>query len=123
MKMNKRSNGFTLVEATLALTLVTVAMLSLAALFSQVVKANSVTAKKQTACLLAVAKLAQWRTNGLTNVPTVDGDFEPPFDDYTYHAIVEYRADDGLADVTLEVKHKSQTAIELWTRMRISNAP
>jgi prepilin-type N-terminal cleavage/methylation domain-containing protein len=122
--MSRNPKGFTLTEVILALALVSAGMLGLAGALSQIIRANAVTRQRQTACFLAAAKLAQWRSTGLTDTGPLNAAFEPPFADFSHNARINYRSAEGrLADVTLEVRHKSQTVVRLWTQIRIANAP
>jgi len=121
--MNKKFTGFTLMEATLALTLLTVGMLGLAGAFSQIVTSNTVIKQKQIAALLATTKLNQLRTLPLAEISELKGTFDEPFQHYSWQARFNYQLDnDKVADVWLEVKHNSGTAVKLWTRIMIENA-
>ena len=121
--MNKRFSGFTLMEATLGLTLLTVGMLGLAGAFSQIVTSNTVIKQKQIAALLATTKLNELRTTALTDINELKGTFDEPFQNYSWQARFNYQLDnDRVADVWLEIKHKSETAVKLWTRIMIENA-
>jgi Tfp pilus assembly protein PilV len=121
--MNKKFTGFTLMETTLALTLLTVGMLGLAGAFSQIVTSNTVIKQKQIAALLATTKLNQLRTTALTEISELKGTFDEPFQNYSWQAVFNYKLDnDKVADVWLEIKHKSGTAIKVWTRIMIENA-
>jgi Tfp pilus assembly protein PilV len=121
--MNKNCDGFTLMEATLALTLVTVGMLTLAGVFSQIIKSNTVIKQKQIAALLATTKLTQLRTSSLTGIDELKGTFKEPFQNYSWQAQFSYQPDnDKVADIWLEVRHKSGTGLKLWTQMMVKNA-
>lgn len=121
--MNRKFAGFTLMEATLALTLVTVGMLTLAGVFSQIIKSNTVIKQKQIAALLATTKLTQLRTSSLTGIDELKGIFDGPFQNYSWKAQFGYRPDNHkVADLWLEVKHKSGTGVKLWTQMMVKNA-
>ncbi len=121
--MNKKFTGFTLMETTLALTLLTVGMLGLAGVFSQIVKSNTVIKQKQIAALLATTKLNQLRTLSLAEISELKESFDEPFQHYSWQARFNYQLDnDKVVDVWLEVKHKSGTAVKLWTRIKIKNA-
>ncbi len=121
--MNKKFTGFTLMEATLALTLLTVGMLGLAGAFSQIVTSNTVIKQKQIAALLATTKLNQLRTLPLAEISELKETFDEPFQHYSWQARFNYQLDnDKVVDVWLEVKHKSGTAVKLWTRIKIENA-
>lgn len=121
--MNKKSAGFTLMETTLALTLLTVGMLGLTRVFSQIVKSNTAVKQKQIAALLATTKLTQLRTLPFAEIRELKGTFDEPFQHYSWQAKFNYRPDnDKVADVWLEVKHKSNTAVKLWTQIVIKNA-
>ncbi len=119
--MSKR--GFTLMEATLALTLLVVGMLSLAGGFSQIVKAQAAVKQKLTAIFLAATKLTELRSLNLSETEQLNGAFDEPFGTYSWQAQFGYGTDnDRIADVWLEVKHKSETKVKLWTQMVIENA-
>ena len=121
--MNRKFAGFTLMEATLALTLLTVGMLTLAGVFSQIIKSNTVIKHKQIAALLATTKLAQLRTSSLTGIDELKGTFDEPFQNYSWQAQFGYRPDnDKVADIWLEVRFKSGTSVKLWTQMMVKNA-
>lgn len=121
--MNRRFDGFTLMEATLALTLLTVGMLTLAGVFSQIINSNTVIKQKQIAALLATTKLTHLRTSSLTGIDELKGTFDEPFQNYSWQAQFGYRSDnDKVADIWLEVKHKSGTGVKLWTQMMVKNA-
>lgn len=121
--MNKKRMGFTLMEVTLALTLLTVGMLGLAGVFSQVIKSNTVIKQNQTAAFLATNKLDQLRTLPLTEIGELKGAFDKPFQHYSWQAQFDYGSDnDKLTDVWLEVKHKSGTGVKLWTQIAFNNA-
>lgn len=121
--MNRKFAGFTLMEATLALTLLTVGMLTLAGVFSQIIKSNTVIKQKQIAALLATTKLTQLRTSSLTGIEELKGTFDEPFQNYSWQARFGYRPDnDKVADIWLEVTYKSGTAVKLWTQMVVKNA-
>jgi len=121
--MNRRAAGFTLMETTLALTLLTVGMLTLAGVFSQIIKSNIVVKRKQIAALLATTKLTQLRTTSLTGIDEIKGIFDEPFQNYSWQAQFGYRPDnDKVADIWLEVRHKSGTGLKLWTQMMVKNA-
>jgi len=110
-------------ETTLALTLLTVGMLTLAGVFSQIVKSNTVVKRKQIAALLATTKLTQLRTTSLTGIDELEGIFDEPFQNYSWQAQFGYRPDnDKVADIWLEVRHKSGTGLKLWTQMMVKNA-
>ena len=121
--MNRKAAGFTLMETTLALTLLTVGMLTLAGVFSQIIKSNTVVKRKQLAALLATSKLTQLRTSSMTGIDEVKGTFDEPFQNYSWQAQFGYRPDnDKVADIWLEVRHKSGTGLKLWTQMMVKNA-
>jgi Tfp pilus assembly protein PilV len=121
--MNKNFAGFTIMEVTLALTLLTVGMLGLAGVFSQIVTSNTVIKQKQIAALLATTKLNQLRTMALAEISELKGTFDEPFQHYSWQAGFNYQLDnDRVADVWLEIKHKSGTAVKLWTRILFTNA-
>lgn len=121
--MNRKFAGFTLMEATLALTLFTVGMLTLAGVFSQIIKSNTVIKQKQIAALLAATKLTQLRTSSLTGIDELKGTFDEPFQNYSWQAQFGYRPDnDKVADIWLEVRCKSGTGVKLWTQMMVKNA-
>jgi len=121
--MNKKTAGFTLMETALALTLLTVGMLGLAGVFSQIVKSNSAVMQRQTAAFLAATKLAQLCSLPLTEIDELKGSFDEPFQHYTWQARFDYHPEnDKLSDVQLDVKHKSGATVTLWTRIAISDA-
>lgn len=121
--MNKRTTGFTLMETTLALTLLTVGMLSLAGVFSQTVKSNTTVRRKQTAVLLATAKLTELCSLPLSEINQLKGTFDKPFNDYAWQAKLGHLSDNKqITDVWLQVRHKSDTGIKLWTQMAGGNA-
>ncbi|NIP22588.1 MAG: hypothetical protein GWN76_10420 [candidate division Zixibacteria bacterium] len=121
--MSRKSTGFTLMETTLALTLLTVGMLTLAGVFSQIVKSNTVIKRKQIAALLVTTKLTQLRTSSLTGIDELEGTFDEPFQNYSWQVQFGYRPDnDKVADIWLEVRHKSGTGVKLWTQMMVKNA-
>jgi Tfp pilus assembly protein PilV len=121
--MNKKFAGFTIMEATLALTLLTVGMLGLAGVFSQIVTSNTVIKQKQMAALLATTKLNELRTMALAEINELKGTFDEPFQNYSWQAEFYYQLDnDRIADVWLEIRHKSGTDVKLWTRILIINA-
>jgi Tfp pilus assembly protein PilV len=121
--MNKKPTGFTLMETALALTLLTVGMLGLAGVFSQIVKSNSAIKQKQTAAFLAITKLAQLRSLPLTDIGELKGSFDEPFQHYIWQAKFSYRPDNNkLSDVQLDVKHKSGISVTLWTQIVIGDA-
>ncbi len=121
--MKKKITGFTLMETTLALTLLTVGMLGLAGAFSQIVTSNTVIKQKQIAALLATTKLNQLRTMALSDISELKGTFDEPFQNYSWQAVFNYKlGNDRVADVWLEIKHKSGTAVKVWTRIMIENA-
>ena len=122
--MNKKSAGFTLMETSLALTLLTVGMLGLAGVFSQIVRSNAIVKQKQIAVLLAATKLTQLRTLPLAQIRELKGIFGEPFQHYSWQAEFSYQPDnDKVADLWLEVKHKSGTAVKLCTQMVVDDAP
>lgn len=121
--MNRKFTGFTLMETTLALTLLTVGMLTLTGVFSQIIKSNTVIKQKQIAALLATTKLTQLRTSFLTGIDELKGTFDEPFQNYSWQAQFGYRPDnDKVADIWLEVRYKSGTGVKLWTQMMVKNA-
>ena len=121
--MNRKFTGFTLMETTLALALLTVGMLGLAGVYSQIVRSSTVSKQKRIAALLGEAKLAQFRTLPLTGMAELKGAFGAPFQHYTWQAQFDYQSDDSkVADIWLEVKHKSNTSVKLWTRVAIKDA-
>jgi Tfp pilus assembly protein PilV len=112
--MNRYRPAFTILESALSLTVVTVGMLGLAGVFSQIVKCNAATRQKQTAALLADNKLAQLRLLSLSEIRELEGVFEKPFDDYSWQGQVLCRPDcDNIYLVTVEVKHRGGTAVKL----------
>jgi type II secretory pathway pseudopilin PulG len=121
--MNRKAAGFTLMETTLALTLLTVGMLTLAGVFSQIIKSNTVVRRKQIAALLATSKLTQLLTSSLTGIDELKGTFDEPFQNYSWQAQFGYRPDnDKVVDIWLEVRHKSGAGIRLWTQMMVKDA-
>jgi len=121
--MSKKFTGFTLMETTLALTLLTVGMLGLAGVFSQIVRSNTVIKQKRIAAFLATAKLAELRTLPLTELDQLKGEFDNAFHNYSWQARLEYRPDDDkIVDLWLETRHKSGTKVKLWTQITIENA-
>ena len=110
-------------ETTLALTLLTVGMLTLAGVFSQIVKSNTVIKRKQIAALLVTTKLTQLQTSSLTGIDELEGAFDEPFQNYSWQVQFGFRPDnDKVADIWLEVRHKSGTGVKLWTQMMVKNA-
>lgn len=120
--MMKKAAGFTLLEATLAITVLSVGMLGLTGAFSQIINSNVVSNHKQTAVFLATTKLAQLRSMPLTKVGELKGSFNEPFNDYTWQGQFAYRQDNNkVAGVWLEVRHKSGVGVKLWTQVLIDN--
>lgn len=120
--MNKKSAGFTLMETTLALTLLTVGMLSLAGVFSQIVRSNTTVKQKQTAAFLAASKLTELRSLPLSEIGQLKGTFDELFGAYSWQVQFSYRSDnEKIADIWLEVKHKSNSSVKLWTQMVIDD--
>lgn len=116
--MGRQRRGFTLMEAVVALAVFAVGMLGLAGAFSQIVRANATSRRKQTAVLLAERQLAQFRIVGAREVVQTSGAFQGPFDGYTWQAQFNSRADDaGIMSVWVEVRHRSGTGVRLWTQM------
>ncbi len=110
-------------ETALALTLLTVGMLTLAGVFSQIVRSNTVIKRKQIAALLVTTKLTQLQTSSLTGIDELEGTFDEPFQNYSWQVQFGYRPDnDKVADIWLEVRHKSGTGVNLWTQMMVKNA-
>jgi len=121
--MNRKFAAFTLMETTLALTLLTVGMVTLAGVFSQIIKSNTVVKQKQIAALLATTKLSQLRTLSPTGIDELKGTFDEPLQYYSWQAQFGYRSDnDKVADIWLEVQYKSVTVVRLWTQMMVKNA-
>lgn len=115
--------GFTLMETALALTLLTVGMLGLAGVFSQIVKSNTIVKQKQTATFLAAAKLTELCSTPLPEIHRSKGIFDEPFGAYSWQVWFGYPSDnENIADIWLDVKHKSGTCVKLWTQMDINNA-
>jgi type II secretion system protein I len=120
MKRENRRRGFTLMEATAALAVFAVGMLALGGEFSQIVHANAVSKQKQIAILLAEQKLAQFRMTDAAELAQTDGTFEAPFDDYTWRAQFRSQSQDpGIADVWIEVTHRSGAGAQLWSQMAV----
>ena len=120
--MNKKRTAFTLMETTLALTLLTIGMLGLAGVFSQIIKANASVMQKQTALFLADARLAQMCSSPLSKTARQKGTFNEPFALYSWQVQFRYDPDNKqIADVWLEVKHKSNNSVTLWTQMVIDD--
>ncbi len=114
--MNRKRSGFTILESALSLTVVTVGMLGLAGVFSQIVKCNAATKQKQTAALLADKKLSQLRLLSLAEIRELEGIFEKPFDDYSWQGRVICRINyDNVYLVTVQVKHRCGTTVKLVT--------
>ena len=121
--MNKKLAGFTLMETTLALTLLAVGMLGLAGVFSQIVESNKTIRQKQIAAFLAATKLTILCTSALTEIDELRGTFDEPFQDYSWQAQFSYPPDnDKVVDIWLGVTHKSNIAVKLWTKAEIKNA-
>lgn len=121
--MNKKFIGFTLMETTLALTLLAVGMLGLVGVFSQIVKSNSVVKQKQVAAFLATTKLAQLHALPLSEMDELKGAFDEPFQHYGWQAhFARALENDKVADVCLEIKYKSDTLVKLWTQIVIDDA-
>lgn len=110
-------------ETTLALALISAGMLSLAGAFSQIVKSNTAVNRKQMAVLLADSKLSEMCALPVSQVNQLKGAFDEPFGNYSWRAEFKYPPDnEGIADIWLEVKHKSNVGVRLWTQMAIDNA-
>jgi len=110
-------------EATLALTLLTVGMLCLTGAFSQILKSNATVRQKQIAAFLASSKLAELCSSPLSEISQIKGVFDEPFVLYSWQVRFEYRSDnEEIADVWLEVIHKSGTSVKFWTQMMVDNA-
>ena len=110
-------------ETTLALALISIGMLSLTGTFSQIVKSNTTVNRKQIAGFLAVSKLSEMRAMPVSKVSRLKGTFDKPFGDYSWQVEFGYQPDnEGIADIRLEVKHKSNIGVRLWTQMAIDNA-
>ncbi len=111
-------NGFTLMEATVALGVFTIGMLGLGGSFAQIVHANAVSRQKQIAVLLAQRQLAEFRMAQLGELVQTKGTFGPPFEDYTWEVQFGSQSQDlQMTNVWIEVKHRSQAGVRLWTQM------
>ena len=120
--MAREPSGFTLMEVVLSLALLTVGMLGLSGLFSQVVKADAVSRQKQVAVLLAETKVTQLQMAGLGEIAATRGTFDPPFDAYTWEVQFAYRSDDHkVADLLVEVSCGSAVNVRLWSQALIAD--
>ena len=117
-RANRQRRGFTLMEATVALAVFTVGMLSLGGAFSQIVHANTTARHKQIAVLLAEQKLTQFRMANVGMLTQTGGTFESPFDSYTWEAQFHSQSQDlGIVDVWVKVAHRSGIGVYLWSQM------
>ncbi len=118
MRRANKPEGFTLMEATVALAVFTVGMLGLAGTFLQIVHANTASRQKQIAALLAERKLAQFRMTNTGELTQTHGTFKAPLDDYTWEARFRVQSRDlGIMDVRVEVTHRSGAGVRLWSQM------
>ncbi len=121
-RMDKQQRGFTLMEATVALAMLTIGMLGLGGAFSQIVKANALARHKQMSTLLAERQMVRLRTTGVTGLGQTSGAFEAPFKDYSWEVQVVCRPEDPeLVDVWIKVKHRSGAGARLWSRIVVAD--
>ena len=121
-RVDKQQSGFTLMEATVALAMLTIGMLGLGGAFSQIVKANAISRQKQMSTLLAERQMVRLRIAGVTGLAQTSGAFETPFEGYTWEAQIVCRSEDPeVVDVWIKVKHRSGTGARLWSRMVVAN--
>jgi Tfp pilus assembly protein PilV len=121
-RTSRPPNGFTLMEATVALGVFTIGMLGLGGSFFQIVHANAVSQQKQVALLLVQRQLAEFRMAQVGELAEAKGTFDPPFEDYTWEArFVSPSQDLQIADVWIEVKYRSNVAVRLWTQMVVAD--
>lgn len=107
-------------EAAVALAVFAVGMLGLGGAFSQIVQANAVSRHKQTAVFLAERKLAELRMTGAGELTRTSGTFESPFDSYAWEVQFHTQSQDlVMADVWIEVTHRSGAGVRLWSQMAV----
>lgn len=121
-RADRRQRGFTLMEATVTLGVFTIGMLGLGGAFSQIVRANAVSQQKQMALLLAQRKLAEFRLARTGDLAQTNGAFGAPFGNYTWEAQFHSQSRDlGIMSVWVEVKHRSGTAVRLWSQIVVTD--
>ena len=121
-RTGRRRSGFTLMEATVALGVFTIGMLGLGGSFSQIVHANAVSRQKQVALRLAERQLAEFRMAQVGELVQTNGIFGTPFEDYVWEAQFGSQSQDlKIADVWIEVKHRSGAGVRLWTQMVVAD--
>ena len=122
MRVSRKATGFTLMETALAIMLLMAGMLGLTGVFSQITKSNAVIKQKRTAAFLATTKLAELRTLPLTEISELTGGFNKSFSDYSWQAQLRYWPEsENIADIYMQVMHKSGTNVKLWTQVAIEN--
>lgn len=120
--MNRHRQGFTLMEAVVALAVFAVGMLGLGGVFSQIVHANKASKQKQIAVSLAERKLAQFRMTNAGELTRTSGTFGAPFENYTWEALLGSRSEElGMMDVWVEVASRASVRVSLWSQMAVAD--
>lgn len=117
-KANRQYEGFTLMEATIALAVFAIGMLSFGGAFSQIIAANATSRHKQTCALLAERQMSRLRMASAGEIDQTNGTCESPFSDYAWDAEITCRSGDSeLMNVWITVKHRSGVQVRLWSQM------
>lgn len=116
--MDRQRNGFTMMEAVVALAVFTVGMLGLAGAFSQIIRANAISRHEQMSAFLAGRQMTRMQIAGLGDLARTKGTFEAPFEGYTWETQFAPRPEDPeVVDVWIEVKHQSGPGTRLWSQI------
>jgi Tfp pilus assembly protein PilV len=120
--VDRAHKGFTLMEAAVALGVLTIGMLGLGGSFSQIVHANAVSRQKQIAILLAQRKLVEFRMAQTGDLAQTNGSFGAPFESYTWEAQFRNQSQDlGIVSIWIEVRHSSGAGVWLWSQMVVAD--
>ena len=110
--LNRKVEGFTLLEVMVAMSIIAIAMTAVLSLQSQSISLASEAKFSTTAALLAQNKMAETEWGNRLDVPSDSGDFEEDFPGYTWQVKVEDVSMDLPENVSNHLKE--MTVIISW---------
>ncbi len=103
------SNGFTLLEVMVAMSIMAIVLVSVYRMHSQTLAMNTATRFYTQAPMLAQSKLAQLETGGSEIITGDSGDFGDKYPGYSWNVTVEEVAIEALGEVANDLKQINLT--------------
>jgi len=113
----KKKNGFTLLEVMVALSIISIVLISIYKLHADTLRMNQMTRFYSTAPLLAQRKLTEMKTNTLEELSSDSGGFGENFPDYNWRVTISDVESDVLGSAAENLKKIDVTVTTKGTEL------